>query len=224
MQLVQTGRKPVDFNWFYIWYILRYEFIIYKVYQVSSFLYHQSLRYLKPHDILCAPLYVIYCSEYSECTSLISPRASVFEEKNLFEYLQKNLEEKTDCLHEMLEKDLDKSFFDQENQPTSGSEEAHQKFMTFRSHATNFTNVTQKFLTQILSDLGSETGLGQKVSQSSVWTRAALLPCPVTQCSVMNYPASPWCPNKSDTIIQSQQPSAKNQLWRTKRMKMMMLP
>lgn len=88
-------------------------------------------------------------------------------EKNLFEYLQKNLEEKTDCLHEMLEKDLDKSFFDQENQLTNGSEEAHQKFMTFRSHATNFTNVTQKFLTQILTDLGSETGLGQKVSQSS---------------------------------------------------------
>lgn len=88
-------------------------------------------------------------------------------EKNLFEYLQKNLEEKTDCLHEMLEKDLDKSFFDQENQLTNGSEEAHQKFMTFRSHATNFTNVTQKFLTQILTDLGSETGLGQKCSQSS---------------------------------------------------------
>ena len=85
----------------------------------------------------------------------------------MFEYLQKNLEEKTDCLHEMLEKDLDKSFFDQENQLTNGSEEAHQKFMTFRSHATNFTNVTQKFLTQILTDLGSETGLGQRVSQSS---------------------------------------------------------
>ncbi|CAK9025798.1 unnamed protein product [Durusdinium trenchii] len=88
-------------------------------------------------------------------------------EKPLFEYLQKNLEEKTDCLHEMLEKDFDKIFFDQDNQLSSGSEEAHQKFMTFRSHATNFTNVTQKFLTQILTDLGSDTGLGQRFSQSS---------------------------------------------------------
>lgn len=88
-----------------------------------------------------------------------------FQEKNLFEFLQKNLEEKTDYLHEMLEKDFDKIFFDQENQLSS--EEAHQKFMTFRCSATNFTNVTQKFLTQILTDLGSETGLGQKVSQSS---------------------------------------------------------
>lgn len=67
----------------------------------------------------------------------------------------------------MLEKDFDKIFFDQDNQLSSGSEEAHQKFMTFRSHATNFTNVTQKFLTQILTDLGSDTGLGQRFSQSS---------------------------------------------------------
>eukprot|EP00438_Fugacium_kawagutii_P031448 Skav200324 [mRNA] locus=scaffold1760:105811:111894:- [translate_table: standard] len=96
------------------------------------------------------------------CNHMVCSKAP---EKALFEYLQKNLEEKTDCLHEMLEKDLDKSFFDQDNQFTS--EEAHQKFMTFRSHATNFTNVTQKFLTQILSDLGSETGLGQRASQSS---------------------------------------------------------
>ena len=29
------------------------------------------------------------------------------KEKNLFEFLQKNLEEKTDALHEMLEKDFD---------------------------------------------------------------------------------------------------------------------
>lgn len=133
---------------------------------------------------------------FAHSTSDVIPARIVssahFEEKNLFEYLQKNLEEKTDCLHEMLEKDLDKSFFDQENQLTNGSEEAHQKFMTFRSHATNFTNVTQKFLTQILTDLGSETGLGQKCSQSSAWTRAvAPLRCPVMQWSVMD-PASLW--------------------------------
>merc|ERR1719476_190192 len=32
-------------------------------------------------------------------------------EKNLFEHLQKNLEEKTDHLHEMLEKDFEQMFF-----------------------------------------------------------------------------------------------------------------
>merc|ERR1711870_158614 len=69
-------------------------------------------------------------------------------EKNLFEHLQKNLEEKTDCLHEMLEKDFDSTFFNNDD-PNIGS-----KFKDFRSHVTNFTNVTQKFLAQILTDLG----------------------------------------------------------------------
>lgn len=72
-------------------------------------------------------------------------------EKHLFEHLQKNLEEKTDRLHELLERDLE-SFFNQEA-PTTGSQEAQTKFREFRSHVTNFTNVTQKFLVQILQDL-----------------------------------------------------------------------
>mmetsp|Transcript_35458 Transcript_35458/g.101944 ORF Transcript_35458/g.101944 Transcript_35458/m.101944 type:complete len:551 (-) Transcript_35458:170-1822(-) len=75
-------------------------------------------------------------------------------EKNLFEHLQKNLEEKTDCLHEMLEKNFDGIFFNNEDSLGPGSAEAHDKFMEFRSHVTNFTNVTQKFRDQILSDLG----------------------------------------------------------------------
>jgi len=75
-------------------------------------------------------------------------------EKNLFEHLQKNLEEKTDCLHEMLEKDFDDIFFKKEDSLGIGSAEAHKKFMDFRSHVTNFTNVTQKFRDQILTDLG----------------------------------------------------------------------
>merc|ERR1712151_989257 len=72
-------------------------------------------------------------------------------DKNLLEHLQKNLEEKTDCLHEMLEKDLEAKFF---SKCTMTASEMHEKFMEFRSHVTNFTNVTQKFRNQILTDLG----------------------------------------------------------------------
>merc|ERR1712107_560669 len=79
-------------------------------------------------------------------------------EKNLFEHLQKNLEEKIDRLHEMLEKDFEQIFSDSDP-ARPGSDEAHAKFMEFRSHVTNFTNVTQKFLFQILTDLGDGAGL-----------------------------------------------------------------
>lgn len=72
-------------------------------------------------------------------------------EKNLFEHLQKQLEEKTDNLHEMLEKDFGQ-FFKEED--LANSEEHKSKFMNFRSHVTNYTNVTQKFLDQIMKDLG----------------------------------------------------------------------
>jgi len=89
-------------------------------------------------------------------------------EKNLFEHLQKNLEEKTDNLHEMLEKDFENIFFSQEAEGSIEGKDANStgakiaipreekiaKFMEFRMHVTNFTNVTQKFLTQILLDLG----------------------------------------------------------------------
>jgi ariadne-1 len=74
-------------------------------------------------------------------------------EKNLFEHLQKNLEEKTDNLHEMLEKDFNQFF----EEPSTST--AKDKFMEFRSHVTNFTNVTTKFLQQVLMDLGVGGGL-----------------------------------------------------------------
>merc|ERR1712032_789358 len=74
--------------------------------------------------------------------------------KNLFEHLQKNLEEKTDNLHEMLEKEIDTMFFNESDTTSPRGQEAHSKFMNFRSHVTNYTNVTQKFLAQILHDLG----------------------------------------------------------------------
>jgi len=91
-------------------------------------------------------------------------------EKNLFEHLQKNLEVKTDSLHEMLEKDFDGIFFNSEDTLGPGSSEAHAKFMEFRSHVTNFTNVTQKFRDQILQDLG----YGQRLTvggAASSWPR-----------------------------------------------------
>lgn len=93
-------------------------------------------------------------------------------ENNLFEYLQKNLEQKTDRLHEMLEKDLD-GIISNESECKLGlsSSEAHAKFMEFRSNVTNFTNVTQKFRDQILTDLGQgmrlTMGAGEKAASSA---------------------------------------------------------
>eukprot|EP00933_Yihiella_yeosuensis_P053283 TRINITY_DN51499_c0_g1_i1.p1 TRINITY_DN51499_c0_g1~~TRINITY_DN51499_c0_g1_i1.p1 ORF type:complete len:551 (-),score=105.03 TRINITY_DN51499_c0_g1_i1:194-1846(-) len=90
-------------------------------------------------------------------------------EKNLFEFLQRNLEEKTDALHEMLERDFQMMFFDEEGSVSnSSSEDAVKKFMAFRSHATNFTNVTQKFLVKILNDIGSDAGLAAPDSDGLV--------------------------------------------------------
>merc|ERR1719261_1447868 len=45
-------------------------------------------------------------------------------EKNLFEYLQKNLEEKTDNLHELLEKDFNDIFKKDGQEATSGGPES----------------------------------------------------------------------------------------------------
>eukprot|EP00928_Gymnodinium_smaydae_P047585 TRINITY_DN31770_c0_g1_i1.p1 TRINITY_DN31770_c0_g1~~TRINITY_DN31770_c0_g1_i1.p1 ORF type:complete len:556 (-),score=118.35 TRINITY_DN31770_c0_g1_i1:112-1698(-) len=87
-------------------------------------------------------------------------------EKNLFEHLQKNLEEKTDTLHEMLEKDLHQTVL---NDETITKGEAHAKFMGFRSNATNFTLVTQNWLKKILADVG--TGAAGGFSNSSVSMR-----------------------------------------------------
>merc|ERR1719183_92666 len=78
-------------------------------------------------------------------------------ERNLFEHLQKNLEEKTDNLHEMLEKDF-AQFFEEDPAQQCGTN-TKDKFMEFRSHVTNFTNVTTKFLHQIIMDLGVGGGL-----------------------------------------------------------------
>mmetsp|Transcript_100890 Transcript_100890/g.290056 ORF Transcript_100890/g.290056 Transcript_100890/m.290056 type:complete len:540 (-) Transcript_100890:141-1760(-) len=89
-------------------------------------------------------------------------------EKNLFEHLQKHLEEKTDSLHEMLEKELDKNFFEKET--AFKSEEVPQEFRDFRCKVTNFTNVTQKFMQQIMTDLGSQGKLTGSSSQQAAFS------------------------------------------------------
>mmetsp|Transcript_56233 Transcript_56233/g.163013 ORF Transcript_56233/g.163013 Transcript_56233/m.163013 type:complete len:541 (+) Transcript_56233:168-1790(+) len=86
-------------------------------------------------------------------------------EKNLFEHLQKNLEEKTDYLHEMLEKELENTFFSEQSQLPL--EEVPKLFREFRSKVANFTNVTQKFLQQIMTDLGSSSKLTGAPSEPS---------------------------------------------------------
>lgn len=75
-------------------------------------------------------------------------------EKNLFEHVQKNLEEKTDKLHEMLEIDLQVLFFNTD-EPAPTTAEVHTKFRDFRSVVINFTLVTQKWLVKILADVGN---------------------------------------------------------------------
>ena len=88
------------------------------------------------------------------------------ETKELFEYLQTNLEELTDRLHEYIEKDLgmyvrhgnpeEAEGSASEHPPSSlpeNREEAKLKFFEFRSQVSNQCNVTRKFFHKIVSDL-----------------------------------------------------------------------
>merc|ERR1719277_25130 len=61
--------------------------------------------------------------------------------KNLFEHLQKNLEEKTDTLHEMLEKELERLFFNGAGGSCPTEADTKGKFTIFTTNVTNFTNV-----------------------------------------------------------------------------------
>eukprot|EP00931_Biecheleriopsis_adriatica_P053750 TRINITY_DN3153_c0_g1_i1.p1 TRINITY_DN3153_c0_g1~~TRINITY_DN3153_c0_g1_i1.p1 ORF type:complete len:532 (-),score=94.03 TRINITY_DN3153_c0_g1_i1:91-1686(-) len=88
-------------------------------------------------------------------------------EKTLFEHIQKNLEEKTDRLHEMLERDFDQIFFNENDKLAPASPDAHAKFMDFRGNATNLSNIILKWRAQILEDIGSEGGLAQTLSKPS---------------------------------------------------------
>lgn len=90
---------------------------------------------------------------------------AVGPERNLFEHLQKDLEEKTDSLHEMLENDLDRIC------PTDAPVGTRNKaagrlhstvraeFAEFTLRVANLTHVTQQFLAKILADLGAGESL-----------------------------------------------------------------
>eukprot|EP00397_Hematodinium_sp_SG-2012_P020182 GEMP01020779.1.p1 GENE.GEMP01020779.1~~GEMP01020779.1.p1 ORF type:complete len:593 (+),score=132.02 GEMP01020779.1:24-1781(+) len=75
--------------------------------------------------------------------------------KELFEFFQKNLEQKTEQLQELIEKDFESFFKKKASDGGSADDElnATLEFREFRSHVTNFTNVTQKFLMRILLDV-----------------------------------------------------------------------
>jgi ariadne-1 len=77
-------------------------------------------------------------------------------EKNLFEFLQKNLEAMTDQLHEKLEKDLEQTILNDDKIDRS---EAHAKFMDFRSKVSNYTLVSNTHLAKFLTDVGGVGGL-----------------------------------------------------------------
>merc|ERR1719401_1063408 len=102
--------------------------------------------------------------------------------KNLFEYLQKNLEEKTDNLHELLEKDIKDYLPNKDGKDKNAMSSAtpngclddsdksiKEKFMQFRSNVTNFSSVTKKFMEEILDGLsgdGTLTDVGDIPGQS----------------------------------------------------------
>ena len=84
--------------------------------------------------------------------------------KQLFEYLQKNLEQFTDRLHEYIEKDLDQSCLQLPNEgddwPSGFDQIAlSRRFAEYRSVVTNYSSVTGKFMSSVLADLKSSEGL-----------------------------------------------------------------
>ena len=85
--------------------------------------------------------------------------------KPLFEYLQKNLEQFTDRLHEYIEKDLDQSCLqlpsnEGDDWPTEFDKVAlSRRFSEFRAVVTNYYSVTGKFMSSVLADLKSSEGL-----------------------------------------------------------------
>jgi len=110
-------------------------------------------------------------------------------EKNLFEFLQKNLEEMTDALHEKLEKDLENQILNDDSVPPQ-SPELHKKFMDFRSKVSNYTLVSNNHLNQVITDIGAQGGLtmgnAQAPAASSAKTQNA--PAPAAAKSA----APPW--------------------------------
>jgi ariadne-1 len=85
----------------------------------------------------------------------------LMNDNGLFEYLQKNLEEFTDRLHEYVEKDLmvflDSPSVEESSTPPIPIEELKVRFAEFRSTVANQCSVTKKFFKQIVEELSSRT-------------------------------------------------------------------
>ena len=75
------------------------------------------------------------------------------ESKELFEYLQTNLEELTDRLHEYIEKDLVTQFVSLEEGDDLDIEVVNREFAKLRSAVTNQCTVTKNFFSKIIDDL-----------------------------------------------------------------------
>ena len=109
--------------------------------------------------------------------------------KQLFEHLQKNLEEKTDKLHEFIEKDFDRevlslpddffrfnqdsiiSFSQIENLPdptlNGGKDKVRAELALFRSKVNNLISVVDKFTSAVINDLSQDALLLPAPSRDS---------------------------------------------------------
>jgi ariadne-1 len=77
--------------------------------------------------------------------------------KALFEFLQRNLEEHTDMLHELIERDLMGLFKPSDDLDGAREPLRKGKFNDFRSYVTNYSRVTRDFRKKILEDLTDES-------------------------------------------------------------------
>lgn len=107
--------------------------------------------------------------------------------RQLFEHLQKNLEEKTDKLHEFIEKDFDhevldlpRDFFRPKQDPiisfstldelpdsTKTPERMNSELLTFRSKVTNLISVVDKFTNAVVNDLHHDNLMSSSRTSSS---------------------------------------------------------
>jgi ariadne-1 len=92
---------------------------------------------------------VVTCRRVLKYTYSFGYYLEAGNEKNLFEHLQEKLEENTEHLHELVEKDLD-PFLDETITDRS-------PFYIYKSELTNYYAVTKQFLINLLD--GIESGL-----------------------------------------------------------------
>lgn len=95
-----------------------------------------------------AAVQVIECRKVLQWTYVFGYYLKTGPEKELFEFLQENLEKDTETLHELVESPLDKYL---------SKDATKEVFFNHRSNVTNYAAVTAKFMTNLLD--GVENGL-----------------------------------------------------------------